>query len=378
MRLRFEMMKRLGAATLLAALLSACSSGPDKPKPTPLEMPAPAVVRLQPLWNQRIGDVRMPLRPAVSAEVVTLASSDGTVVAMQLESGRELWRAQLSTPLSVGVGSDGRFAAVVTRGNELVVLEAGKVLWRQPLKTRVYTAPLVAGERVFVYAADRSVLAFDAATGGRLWTQQRPGDPLMLSQPGVLLAVRDTLVVGQGPRLAGLDPLRGTVRWEVPIATPRGTNEVERLADLVGPAGRSADVVCARAFQSAVGCADALGGQLLWSKTSSGAVGVATDGRQAYGVDGTDRVTAYTQGNGDVVWTSERLRFRGLTAPVVSGRSVIVGDAEGYVHLLAVGDGVLQGRVATDGSAIVGGPVVAGSTVLVVSRNGGVFAFRAP
>jgi outer membrane protein assembly factor BamB len=63
------------------------------------------------------------------------------------------------------------------------------------------------------------------------------------------------LLVGQGAALAGVDPLRGTVLWEVPLATPRGTNEVERLADLVGPAVRAGDRVCARAFQSPWLCA---------------------------------------------------------------------------------------------------------------------------
>jgi len=47
------------------------------------------------------------------------------------------------------------------------------------------------------------------------------------------------LLVGQGQRLTGVDPLRGSVRWEVPLANPRGTNEVERVADLVGPLSRA-------------------------------------------------------------------------------------------------------------------------------------------
>ncbi|MGL1724219.1 outer membrane protein assembly factor BamB family protein, partial [Vibrio parahaemolyticus] len=48
--------------------------------------------------------------------------------------------------------------------------------------------------------------------------------------------------MGQGPRLAGVDPLQGSLRWEASVATPRGTNEVERLADLVGPAVRQGEL----------------------------------------------------------------------------------------------------------------------------------------
>ncbi|RDI00508.1 Beta-barrel assembly machine subunit BamB [Caldimonas thermodepolymerans] len=362
----------------LAALLAGCSSGPEKPKPTPLAQPAPAAVRVETAWTQRIGAVRLPLRVAVAGETVAVAASDGSVALLEAASGRALWRAQVDGGIAAGVGSDGRWVAVVTPGNELVVLEQGKALWRQRVDARVVTAPLVAGERVFVYGADRSVHAYDAQTGGKLWTQRRPGDPLTLSQPGVLLAVRNTLVVGQGPRLAGLDPLRGNVRWEVAVASPRGTNEVERLADLVGPAARQGDTVCVRAFQSALGCIDALRGALLWSKTSRGSVGLAADEQRVYGVDATDRVTAYRSSDGDVAWEAEQFRFRGLTAPQALGGRVVVGDAEGYVHVLSAEDGTPLARLATDGSAVVATPVAAGGLVIVVTASGSVHAVRMP
>ena len=73
--------------------------------------------------------------------------------------------------------------------------------------------------------------AFDGATGRKLWVQSRPGEPLVLQQPGSLQAVGDTLVAGLSGRLVGLNPNNGTVRWEVPLASPRGTNEIERLVD---------------------------------------------------------------------------------------------------------------------------------------------------
>ena len=63
-------------------------------------------------------------------------------------------------------------------------------------------------------------------------------------------------VNGGNIQLAGLNPLNGSIRWEAPIATPRGTNDVERLVDLVGRVSRVGNSVCARAFQASVGCVD--------------------------------------------------------------------------------------------------------------------------
>jgi outer membrane assembly lipoprotein YfgL len=365
-------MRRLIAISLWA-LLVACSS--DKPKPTPLEAITPQIAGRQ-VWSARLEGAAPNLIVTARDAEFTVAGADGSVLALDADSGREIWRGSAGARLSTGVGSDGRYAAVVTRDNEVVVLERGAVKWRSRLTSRVSTPPLVAGERVFVMGVDRAVNAFDALDGRLLWTFQRPGDALTLSQPGVVAAFKDTLLVGQGQRLAGLDPLRGSVRWEVALANPRGTNEVERLADLTGPLLRVDDVVCARSFQVGVGCANAQLGTLLWTKNVGGVQAIGGDADLVVGADASDRITAWRASNGDLAWTSEQLRFRGLSAPLLVGRTVIFGDAEGQVHFLDRADGKTLLRLATDGSPVVAMPVRAGNTILVITKNGGLFAFR--
>jgi outer membrane protein assembly factor BamB len=73
---------------------------------------------------------------------------------------------------------------------------------------------------------------------------------------------------------------------------------------------------------------------------------------------------------------TDRLQYRRLTAPLALGRSVVVGDNTGYVHLLSREDGSPLNRLSTDGSAIAAAPVVAGDTLVVVTQKGGVFGFR--
>jgi outer membrane assembly lipoprotein YfgL len=374
--------KRLsaGTATLTATLLSAlllvaACSGSSKPKPTPLEDIKPQIAGRQ-VWSQSVGKLGDLLRPVASAASVTVASTDGRVVEFAADTGRELWQGDVGERLSAGVGSDGRFSAVVTVNNELVVLDAGKVLWRTLLASRVVTPPLVAGERVFVLAIDRSIQAFDAIDGRKLWSQQRPGDPLTLLQPGVLVAGKDTLVAGQGSRLAGFDPLRGTLRWESAVASPRGTNEVERLADLVGPPTRVGNVICARAFQAAVGCVDAERGTLNWNRPVGGSEGVTADEQFVFAADASDRIQAWKLAGGEAVWNSERLLYRGLSTPLVVGRTVVFGDETGLLHFLDRADGHTLLRLPTDGRPIVAGPIRVGVTLIAVTKGGGVFAFR--
>ncbi|PKO62693.1 MAG: outer membrane protein assembly factor BamB [Betaproteobacteria bacterium HGW-Betaproteobacteria-18] len=360
---------------LLIAVLSACAGGPDQLKPADLGA-NPALLGVRAAWTSKIAPVDFPLQVKVVGTAVTLAGADGAVVSLDARSGAPLWRTQVGAPISAGVGSDGRFAAVVTRNNELVVLEAGQVAWRMRLTAQVFTAPLVAGERVFVMGADRSVAAFDARTGRKLWQQQRPGEALVLRQAGILMAAGNTLVAGLAGHLVGMNPLNGNVVWDAPLASPRGTNDIERLVDLVAGISRQGNEVCVRAFQTAVGCIDTLGGTVTWKRPAVGAVGLHGDESQVYGVEGDGRVFAWRSADGEPVWTSDRLRYRELSAPLVLGRSVVVGDATGLVHFLSRADGSPLTRLSTDGSAILAAPVLAAGTLVVVTRNGGVYGFQ--
>ena len=362
------------ACGVAMALLAGCSSS-DRPKPTPLESFQAKIAGRQ-VWQARVDSVKFPLAVAARSDQFVVAGSNGDVVALRPDTGQEIWRGSAGGALSAGVGSDGRFAAVVTAGNEVVTLDAGRVVWRQRVPARVVTPPLVAGERVFVMSVDRVVHAFDVLDGRRLWTLQRPGDALTLAQAGVVMPYRNLLLVGQGARLAAVDPLRGTVQWEVPRATPRGTNEVERLADLIGPAVRVGDRICARAFQSAAGCLDAARGAPLWTRNNAGAQAIAANADVVVGADASDRITAWRASNGDVLWTNERMLYRTLSGAVMVGPAVVFGDQEGHVHFLSATTGEPQLRLSTDGSAVVGTPVTSGDTLLVATSKGGLFAFR--
>jgi len=368
------------AATMAIGLLAGCSTfssmfGAEKPKPKELE-PIVAPITVRPVWNQSIGAVQFPLTVAVNGNVLTLAASDGDVLAVEADSGRAVWRANVGAKISAGVGSDGSIAAVVTRDGELVALEGGRVKWKKVVGVRVATAPLVAGGRIFVLGVDRTVHAYDASDGIKLWQVQRPGDALTLSQTGVIVPFKNTLVVGQGPRMAGFDPVSSSLRWEAPLGSPRGANEVERLADLIGPVVRSGDLICARSFQAAVGCVDAQLGNVAWTKAIGGTDAVSGDAELLFGADASDRINAWRTATGDSAWTSEALMFRGLGAPAAVGQSVVFGDSTGTLHWFSRAKGESQARVTTDGNAISTPPVSVGGLLIVVTRGGGVFAFR--
>lgn len=360
----------------LVAMLAGCSSAPSKPQPGAL----PAVqggLKVSRVWTYRLPAGASALAPALAGERVLLATTQGQVLELQADSGQELARTVLKDTLSTGVGSDGRRHAVVTSQNDLVVIESGRERWRQRLAAQSHTAPLVAGERVFVQTADRTVTAFDGATGQRLWSLNRQADPLVLRQAGVLMAQGDTLLAGNGGRLSAIQPLNGQVRWEVLVGSSRGTNEVERLVDLVAGVSRQGSSLCVRSFQTAVGCVDTARGQSLWTRSAQGHEGLDGDERRVFGVESDSKLRAWSRQDGQVLWALDDYRFRELSGLRVWAGAIAVGDGQGQLHLLSREDGRTLQRLGTDGSAIVQRPLVAGRQLVTLNRSGLVTAWRA-
>ena len=168
-----------------------------------------------------------------------------------------------------------------------------------------------------------------------------------------MLAVGDTLVVGLSGRLVGLNPAQrqrraGRRRWQRRAASTTSSAWSTWWAASAG----WATSVCARAFQASVGCVDAARGAVLWTKPANGAEGVHR--RRPAGV----RHRSRWQGRG-LAPRQRRARLdqrtgsstAALTAPLALGRSVIVGDSTGLVHMLSREDGSLLNRLTTDGSA---------------------------
>lgn len=359
--------------------MAGCSMLPSStPAAAPVEMSSRmAVLGVRQVWAERLGaETGGPLVPNVSRSSLTVASTSGQLLSLDARTGQALWRADLREPLSAGVGGDGRWSAVVTRSNMLVALEAGQEKWRVPLPSQTFTPPLVAGGRIFALTAERTVLAFDADNGRKLWDLVRPAEPLALRQSGVLLAMGDTLITGVAGRLVGIEPNNGRILWDAPLATSRGANDVERLVDLIGGVSRVNGQICARAFQTAVGCVDARRGALQWVQSANGVQGVHGDEEFLFGTESNGMVHAWSRLDGKQRWTSDRFKLRKLTAPWVLGRSVVFGDQTGAVYFISREDGSLLNKVVLDSSGIAAAPVNVDETLVVLTRNGGIHAFR--
>lgn len=373
--LRSSSILRIGVVA--AVLLLAACGGSDAVKPAKLvEFQPSAQTRIA--WRASAGDARpYVFSPALHEESVYAAGHSGQVARFDSATGKQLWRVDTRAGLSGGVGAGAGLVLVGTDKGVVVALEAdGKERWRSQVSSEVLAAPAAAGDMVVARSGDGRIFGLDAASGERRWEYQASLPALLLrTGSGVTLAGNQVLAGLPGGRMVSITLATGNVVWDAIVAQPKGDNELERIAD-VGAAPLVVDDVqaCAVAFQGRIACFDLAKGSLVWSRDASSASGLAADPLTLYMTDERGTVYAFDKSSGATVWKQDQLLARNVSAPAVVGEFVVVGDFEGYVHVLDRADGSFVARQSTDGSPIAARPLRMGDGVLVQTRDGGLYA----
>jgi outer membrane protein assembly factor BamB len=365
----------LGLAMALV-ILAGCGSAPVQ-KPAELTDIRPTAA-LKILWQGSVGPAgKNTYFPQVSGGIVYAVAAEGAVTGFDASSGRSVVRIEAGEPVSGGVGAGAGLVLLGTPKGEVLAFDReGKALWRAQLSGEVLARPEIEGGIVIARTGDGRIHGLDVATGKSRWMYQRATPALSVRTHAGVVVYRGAVFAGfPGGRLVALALPNGKIGWEAVVALPRGTTELERVADVTSLPVIDGKLVCAAAYQGRVACFEVQNGSLLWARDVSSVAGIGVDARYLYVTDDRSAVLALDKSSGASIWRQDKLAGRNVSAPLALGRYVVVGDFEGYVHLLSREEGSFAGRIATDGGAI-GAPPLAldASSFLVQTRDGGVFA----
>ena len=373
----------LRVVPLVAAILLATGCSSLNPFATAKLKPA-ALVDFKPgaelieLWHADIGESGPYLfEPAVVGERVYAAAEDGAVA--RYEGGREVWRADADTRLSAGVGADRSLAVVVTASGIAIAYDAdtGSERWRSTIGAEVLAQPAVDADLVVLRASDNCLIALSARDGSRRWVYQRANPPLALRNfSGVVLEDKVVLAGFPGGKLAVINAANGGAITELSVAAPRGSTELERVADVAGTPVVGRREVCAVTYQGRAACFDTTNGNALWARDFSSSVGMDRDARFAVLTDDLDAVHALDVFSGASVWKQDAMTRRVVSRPLIVGDHVVVGDVEGYVHVLSRDSGAFVARDRAGDGPLSAQPRAYGRGFIVQGRDGEITAYE--
>jgi outer membrane protein assembly factor BamB len=374
------MIRELFILLMSASLLTGCSwfGGKDNSEPPAKLKSFEKRVELRKVWGRDSGDGTdgqfVKLVPALVDGRIYVADRDGTVWALELETGKLIWRSKTGLAISAATGVGGGLVLVGSSEGQLAALDAetGEQRWRVDVTSEVLSVPQIYEDTVIIQTVDGAISALSTQDGQRRWIYNR-------SVPVLTLRGTSTPFVGGGVVLAGfangemvaLEVATGREVWQTAVAVPHGRTELQRIVDVDANPVVDQGLLYAASYQGRLVAVSLQDGHVLWNRDMSTYAGMAVDSSQVFVTDADSEVWAIDRRSGRSLWKQADLRRRSLTGPTVIDDYVAVGDFEGSLHLLLRSDGSIVGRERVDSEGIQAAPVVVSGDRLLVLGAGG-------
>lgn len=346
------MIRNLALLVALAGL-AGCSTTEDTAAP-PSELPDfEAGARIATVWQGRTGSIFnerwVRLQPWRGEGVLVSANVGGQVTARDPDSGKRLWKRQLDDWISAGVAGDDDYAYVGARDGDVVAMDLtdGSEHWRRDVSGELLAQPAPADGYVVVRTVDGRIIALERDDGARRWTYNSDVPSLSLRGKSRPVPVPGGVLVGlDNGRLVALQGEVGRPIWESRIQEPTGDSPIARLVDIDGSIAAGRRAVYAVTYQGKLARIRPQEGEIAWSEEMSSYTGLRIDGQRLYLTEANSHVRAVSPSDGQTLWRQDKLAHRRLTAPVpIPGTDyLIVGDYNGYVHVITRADGRIVAR----------------------------------
>ena len=370
--------------------------------------------RIRPLWRAKVGKglgrKYLRLDPAPLADRIVAADGYGTVEARDRFSGKRVWRAHIGQAgptgrsprsgvrrfvprvqfklfdrrdpsfVSGGVGVGAGFVLIGTTDGALVALSAadGSEVWRTTVGAEILSRPATGDGAIFIQTIDGRLLALEQTDGSVRWSFDNQVPVLTLRGNASPVFAGGIVYAGfANGMVSAVRTGNGEPLWEHRVMLPEGRSELDRMVDVDASPLIDGPLLYAVSYQGRLKALRVADGAAVWQRETSSYLDLATGYGQIYVVDETDAVIAVDQQSAEEVWRQEGLYRRKLSNPAAFSNYLVVGDDDGYLHVLAQSDGRFLARRKLDGDGLRSGmAVVDGRTLYVLGNSGSLHAIE--
>jgi outer membrane protein assembly factor BamB len=370
--------------------------------PTP-----PALAKtLNVAWKSSIGSSNAeegftPIAPLVTENKVIALNTTGVLTALNTLDGETLWETSLApvnkddvTLLRGGMAASEGIVYIATGYAELLAVDVntGKILWRSPLPAPVHATPTIEGNKLFLVTVDNEIYAYGLPTGTLLWNSAGLSETTAIAGTGSVAADNDLVVVPYSSgELTGVLNNNGRTVWEQSLSAASRLSAAASLSSIVGRPIIHNGNVFAVGHGNRMIAVDARSGKRLWSKDIGSihspwlagglAGGLASD--YLYVVTNTSQLLCLGT-DGAIRWVLQLQRFEDgeekkdpitWSSPIIGGNRLLLTNSLGQLVSVSPLTGAILGTEELPAPTIAD-PVIARGTLYLLTNEGDVVAMR--
>lgn len=331
--------------------------------------------------------------PVVAGKRVFTIDAANEVSAFDMESGRNLWRRELTVKggdqdhMSGGLAfGEGLLFSAAGFGHVVALNPAdGTVRWRTDVSGPVRAAPAVSGGRVFVVTVDNKTHALDAEDGKILWSHDALTETVSLLGGASPAMDGGVLIVPYSSGdLVALRVDNGRMLWSDSLAVARRTDAISTLAQIRGRPVIDRGRVYAMSHGEMTVALDLRTGRRLWERQLGGLSNPWIAGDFIFALTRSNDLVCLSRNDGRIVWVHELPRYEDekkrkdpiiWSGPVLASDRLIVIGSNGEALAVSPYSGEVLGRIDLDEKVTVP-PIVADGMLFFLTADATLTAYR--
>jgi len=263
--------------------------------------------------------------------------------------------------------------------------QTGEEIWRRETRTPIHSAPTIAGGRVFAISDDNELFAFNANTGEVIWTYQGIVESArMLTAPSPAVIDETVIAPFSSGELVALRVQNGGVLWQDALSSAGQLTPLASLNDISSGPVIADGYVVATAQSGVISAFDLRTGQRIWSQPAGSLGFPLIAGDFVYSATTEGQVVCLSKLNGEVVWIQQLDAYKNAkkrkkriawSGPILAGDRLMVMSSQGKAVVLNPYDGSIINDFKVGGDVFVS-PVIANETIYVMTDSAKLIALR--
>jgi outer membrane protein assembly factor BamB len=294
-------------------------------------------------------------KPSFYAGEILVADSDGEITSLNPKTGTLNWTKSLDRTLSAGIASGfGKFVVSDEDGNVIGFdLDSKEILWETNVGGEVLANVVIDASLVVVKNSVGELIALDSLIGEKKWTFRSQLPALTVRGTGEPI-IKDGMVFStfDNGRLAAFQLNTGFFLWDGPISFLEGSSELENLIDADSSPVFEKQLIFATNYQGNLTAFDMAQKRPVWNSQASSFHSPVIGKGMIMVIQDDGSILSFSSANLASSWVSDEYTRRDLSNGVMLNNLLLVGDLEGYVHVIDPLTGNTIGRKKVSGNPI--------------------------
>ncbi len=284
--------------------------------------------------------------PGFSSQNLFFADSEGTLSSIAINNGETVWSTELNFLASGTAAGFGIVVVADVDGNVIALDQKdGAQLWSTNVKGEILSKSVIDTKIVVVKSGSGELIGLNRVSGEIEWSYRSKLPPLTVRGSSSPVLSDDKVFVSfDNGRLGVFDINSGFPLWDGAISYVSGTSELANLIDGDSSPVIEGGLVYTTNYQGNLNIFDIAQKRSVWTNEISSFYSPIIMRGLLIVAEADSTMKSFSLTSLEQSWINEDYLNRELSNPVSYKGSLIVGDFEGYIHIIDPLNGKTIGR----------------------------------